>query len=137
MPAPAPRATPVGGPRPPGPGAPGAPCFSPARWTVAFLAADGDPGSGADEEESKRMESEPGADASGLPEPPGPAGPRPATGDSRVDEAVAQLEDLAGRPVAEHPAIFERVHRGLTEALGDAGARERAAPDGSPGQPGR
>jgi hypothetical protein len=82
------------------------------------------------------MESEPGADASGLPEPPGPVGPRPATGDSRVDEAVSQLEDLAGLPVAEHPAVFERVHHGLTEALGDLDARERAVPDDSPGQPG-
>ena len=80
------------------------------------------------------MESEPGADASGLPEPSGPAGSRPATGDSRVDEAVSQLEDLAGLPVAEHPAIFERVHQRLTDALGDAGARERAVPDDSPGQ---
>ena len=51
-----------------------------------------------------------------------------------MDEAVSQLEDLAGLPVAEHPAIFERVHQRLTDALGDAGARERAAPDGSPGQ---
>ena len=80
------------------------------------------------------MESGPGADASGSPEP---AGPRPATGDSRADEAVSQLEDLAGLPVAEHPAIFERVHQRLTDALGDAGARERAVPDDSPGQPGR
>ena len=77
------------------------------------------------------MESEPGADAPGSPEP---VGPWPATGDSRVDEAVAQLEDLAGLPVAEHPAIFERVHQQLTDALGDTGARERAVPDGGPGQ---
>jgi hypothetical protein len=53
-----------------------------------------------------------------------------------VDEAVSQLEDLAGLPVAEHPAIFERVHQRLTEALGDLDARERAVPDDSPGQPG-
>ena len=76
------------------------------------------------------MESEPGADASGSPEPAA----WPATGDSRVDEAVSQLEDLAGLPIAEHPAIFERVHQQLTDALGDAGARERAVPDGGPGQ---
>ena len=62
---------------------------------------------------------------------------RPARGlppAGRVDEAVSQLEDLAGLPVAEHPAIFERVHQQLTDALGDAGARERAVPDGGPGQ---
>jgi hypothetical protein len=68
------------------------------------------------------MESGPGAGA--------------ATGDSRVDEAVSELDDLAGLPVAEHPAIFERVHHRLTEALGDAGARERAVPGGGPGQAG-
>jgi len=79
------------------------------------------------------MESGPGADTPGR---AGPAGLRPATGDSRVDEAVSQLEDLAGRPVAEHPAVFERVHQRLTEALGDAGARERAVPGDSPGQAG-
>ncbi|HUL24796.1 MAG TPA: hypothetical protein VLW44_03365 [Streptosporangiaceae bacterium] len=82
------------------------------------------------------MESAPAADAQGLPGWPGPDGQRPATGDSRVDEAVSQLEDLARLPVAEHPAVFERVHQRLTEALGDAGARERPVPDGSPGQPG-
>jgi hypothetical protein len=79
------------------------------------------------------MESEPGADASGLPESHGPAGPRPATGDSRVDEAVSQLEDLAVLPVAEHPAIFERVHRQLTEALDDLDAHAPAAPGDGPG----
>jgi hypothetical protein len=63
-------------------------------------------------------------------------GAEPATGDSRVDEAVSQLEDLAGLPVDEHPAIFERVHQRLTEALGDAGARERVALDDSPGHAG-
>jgi len=79
------------------------------------------------------MESGPGADAPGGPDP---GGPRPATGDSRVDEAVSQLEDLAGLPVAEHPAVFERVHQRLTEALGDAGAAERAVPGDRSGQAG-
>jgi len=79
------------------------------------------------------MEPEPGADASGLPEPHGPAGPRPATGDGRVDEAVSQLEDLAALPVAEHPAIFERVHRQLTQALDDLDTRAPAAADDDPG----
>ena len=82
------------------------------------------------------MESEPGADASGLAEPPGPAWSRPAPGNSRVDEAVSQLQDLAGLPVAEHPAVFERVHRQLTEALDDLDAREPAVPDDGPGHPG-
>jgi hypothetical protein len=45
--------------------------------------------------------------------------PRPSTGDARVDDAVARLDDLAGLPVAEHLAVFEYVHERLTEALGD------------------
>jgi hypothetical protein len=78
------------------------------------------------------MESEPGTDAVGL---PGPAGLEPATGDDRVDEAVSRLADLAGLPVAEHPAVFGHVHERLTEALGDTGVHERVAPDYRRGQP--
>ncbi len=62
-----------------------------------------------------------------------PAGQQPGTGDPRVDEAVGRLADLAGLPVAEHPAVFEHVHQRLTEALGDLDARERALPDDGPG----
>jgi hypothetical protein len=50
---------------------------------------------------------------------PGAAGPAPATGDARVDDAVMRLDDLAGLALAEHPAVFEYVHERLTEALGD------------------
>ena len=82
------------------------------------------------------MESEPGPDAPGLPGETRPAGLGAATGDDRVDEAVSRLADLAGLPVAEHPAIFGHVHERLTEALGDLDPRERAAPDHSPGEPG-
>jgi hypothetical protein len=74
------------------------------------------------------MESEPG------PQAPDRPGQRPATGDPRVDEAVARLDDLAGLPVAEHPAVFEHVHQRLAETLGDLDARDRVAPDGDPGQ---
>ncbi len=74
------------------------------------------------------MESEPG------PQAPDQPGRRPATGDPRVDEAVARLDDLAGLPVTEHPAVFEHVHQQLAEALGDLDARDRVAPDGDPGQ---
>jgi hypothetical protein len=45
--------------------------------------------------------------------------PRPSTGNARVDDVVARLDDLAGLPVAEHLAVFEYVHERLTEALGD------------------
>jgi hypothetical protein len=51
----------------------------------------------------------------------GPVVPRarPATGDARVDDAVARLDDLDRLPLAEHLAVFEYVHERLTEALGD------------------
>ena len=59
---------------------------------------------------------------------------RPSTGDARVDDAVARLDDLAALPVAEHVAVFEYVHERLTEALGDLDvpATVRAG-DASPG----
>jgi len=59
---------------------------------------------------------------------------RPSTGDARVDDAVARLDDLAALPVAEHVAVFEYVHERLTEALGDLDvpAPVRAG-DASPG----
>jgi hypothetical protein len=69
---------------------------------------------------------------------PGPREPResarPATGDARVDEAVARLAELDGLPVGEHPAVYEYVHERLTEALGDLDVRDPARP-GPQGQP--
>jgi hypothetical protein len=60
--------------------------------------------------------------------------PRPSTGDVRVDDAVARLDDLAGLPAAEHLAVFEYVHRRLTEALGDLDVPAPAhSGDASPG----
>jgi hypothetical protein len=59
---------------------------------------------------------------------------RPSTGDPRVDDAVARLDDLAGLPITEHLAIFEYVHERLTEALGDLDVHAPArAGDHSPG----
>jgi hypothetical protein len=46
---------------------------------------------------------------------------RPHTGDDRVDEALARLDELAGLPVTEHPAVFEHVNQRLAEVLGDLG----------------
>jgi hypothetical protein len=62
---------------------------------------------------------------------------RPATGETRVDDALAKLDELAGLPVTEHPAVFEQVHRRLREVLGelDSGAPGPGAPSG-PGAPG-
>ena len=71
----------------------------------------------------------------GGPGVPGAEDARPATGDARVDEAVARLADLAGLPVAEHPPVFEYVHERLTEALGDLDVRDPAGP-GNPSGPG-
>ncbi len=48
------------------------------------------------------------------------------TGDERVDEAVARLDELADTPLEEHPAIFEQIHDRLREVLGEV----------SPGRPG-
>jgi len=49
------------------------------------------------------------------------AGPaeRPATGEPRVDAALARLDDLEGLPVTEHRAVFEDVHRRLRDVLGE------------------
>ena len=84
---------------------------------------------------------------------PGPAGPapsaegpagagplvpraRPSTGDARVDDAVARLDDLPGLPVAEHLAVFEYVHARLTEALGDLDVHAPGRPGDQPPGPG-
>jgi hypothetical protein len=50
---------------------------------------------------------------------PGTPLQRPATGEPRVDEALARLDDLAGLPVTEHGEVFEHVHRRLREVLGE------------------
>jgi hypothetical protein len=39
------------------------------------------------------------------------------TGDERVDQALVLLEQLGGRPVDEHPAVYEAVHQQLQAAL--------------------
>ena len=53
---------------------------------------------------------DPPALAGGLP---------PATGDDRVDEAVAGLGRLPGRPADEHVAVLEEVHGRLRDILGE------------------
>ena len=61
-----------------------------------------------------------------APDPDGP-GQRPATGEPRVDAALARLDELAGRPVTEHRAIFEDVHRRLRDVLGELDTREQGS----------
>ena len=50
---------------------------------------------------------------------------RPVTGEPRVDAALARLDELPELPVTEHRAVFEHVHRSLSEVLGelDTGSR--------------
>jgi hypothetical protein len=73
----------------------------------------------------------------GEPEEPGKSGEldgqRPATGEPRVDAALARLDELAGRPVTEHRAIFEEVHRRLRDVLGELDAREPSPPEDASG----
>jgi hypothetical protein len=46
------------------------------------------------------------------------ADPAP-TGDARVDDAVAGLNRLKGRPAEEHVAVLEEVHGRLRDILGE------------------
>jgi hypothetical protein len=43
----------------------------------------------------------------------------PATGDTRVDDAVSGLGRLAGLPADEHVAVLEEVHGRLRDILGE------------------
>ena len=73
-----------------------------------------------------------------LPPPPRPVDPRtlrgrgpdevdPGSAEPAVEQALAELEGLADRPLAEHVAVFERLHTALHDALAaGAGAGEAA-----------
>lgn len=41
------------------------------------------------------------------------------TGDATVDEALRTLEGLAERDLREHVAVFDAVHRALSDRLAD------------------
>jgi hypothetical protein len=43
----------------------------------------------------------------------------PATGESAVDDALAQLSQIGESPTADHVEIYDDVHRRLTDALAD------------------
>jgi hypothetical protein len=63
-------------------------------------------------------------------------GPRPGTGEPRVDAALRLLDRLPGLPVSDHPELFEQVHAQLTDVLGelDSGTGPtRSGPDGPAG----
>ena len=58
----------------------------------------------------------------------GQAGETVRTGDRRVDEVLAAVDGLAELPVAEHAAVFERVHERLRAALDpDSGSVRESA----------
>lgn len=44
-----------------------------------------------------------------------------ATGDGRVDEAVAKLASLADMPAERHPELLGEVYQNLADILGEAG----------------
>jgi len=45
-----------------------------------------------------------------------------STGHAEVDAALLTLEDLSGRPVEEHVAVFVAVHDQLRDVLSDPAA---------------
>jgi hypothetical protein len=51
------------------------------------------------------------------PETPTPDLEPEGTGVEEVDDVIASLHDLDERPVEEHPAVFERAHERLRQAL--------------------
>jgi hypothetical protein len=55
-----------------------------------------------------------------------------STGDSRVDEAVAELSRLDQASLAEHPAILGQVHDRLREVLGELSPADSPRPPGTP-----
>ena len=59
----------------------------------------------------------------------------PATGDARVDDAVAGLNRLTGRPVEEHVAVLEEVHGRLRDILDDLGPGQDPAGGSGGGVP--
>ena len=60
---------------------------------------------------------------SGSPRPADPRTLRPAP-EETVKAALAALDGLADRPLAEHVAVFEQVHAALGHALADGAMTE-------------
>ena len=89
------------------------PLFGP----TSEMAGEGDPAAEADDELVSDVADGPAVEA----DDDRAAGPaeRPATGEPRVDAALARLDDLEGLPVTEHRAVFEDVHRRLRDVLGE------------------
>ncbi len=108
------------------------------------LDADGELGIGADDQAGEAAENLTTDRADELTVTPDDelasiAAKRDATGEPRVDAALARLDDLAGLPVTEHRAVFEDVHRRLRDVLGelDTGQPPDAGPAGAESRRGR
>lgn len=54
-----------------------------------------------------------------------------ATGDAVVDTALGGLAQLDSMPVADHPAVFEEIHRGLSQAMSSASQEPTDDPSSS------
>jgi len=61
---------------------------------------------------------------SGAPRPADPRLPRGPAPDEAVEAALAALDGLTDRPLAEHVAVFEQVHAALGHALADGAVTE-------------
>jgi hypothetical protein len=57
------------------------------------------------------------------------------TGDARVDEALARLEELGQAPVSEHVEIFDDVHRRLRDVLASVDQGGPTVPAPAPPRP--
>jgi len=62
--------------------------------------------------------------------------PRTATGEPRVDAALARLDELDGLPVTEHRAVFEDVHRRIRDVLGELDSGQPREPGPATGAAG-
>jgi len=71
----------------------------------------------------------PGGRPPGQYSPPGEILP---TGNERVDDAVAGLSRLPGRPADEHVAVLEEVHGRLRDILGELNEGQGPADQESP-----
>jgi hypothetical protein len=56
---------------------------------------------------------------------------RGPTPEEAVDAALAALDGIADRPLAEHVAVFEQVHAALGSALSDGAPTDGAAAAGT------
>jgi hypothetical protein len=61
---------------------------------------------------------------SGAPRPTDPRTLRGPAPEEAVEAALAALDGLTDRPLAEHVAVFEQVHAALGHALADGAVTE-------------